>query len=193
MSASADRSTDTSADKAALRATLRERRRRFVAALADRQATEARIAALALGELRGAHRVALYRAHGGEVDPAPLLAALAAAGMATALPFSTARDAPPGFRRWSPGEALADGPFGVRQPAADAEAIVPDAIVVPLLGYDGWRHRLGQGAGWYDRAFALLPEARRIGLAWSIQALDLLPRDPWDVPLHVVVTEEGPR
>jgi 5-formyltetrahydrofolate cyclo-ligase len=50
--------------------------------------------------------------------------------------------------------------------------------------------RLGQGAGFYDRAFARLPAARRIGLAWSAQEADALPADPWDVPLHAVATEK---
>ena len=50
--------------------------------------------------------------------------------------------------------------------------------------------RLGQGAGFYDRAFARLPAALRIGLAWSVQEVDILPADPWDAPLHAVVTEK---
>ena len=51
---------------------------------------------------------------------------------------------------------------------------------------------------YYDRAFAALPGARRIGYAWSVQEVQLVPLDPWDVPLHAVATErewiaiEGP-
>jgi 5-formyltetrahydrofolate cyclo-ligase len=67
----------------------------------------------------------------------------------------------------------------------------PDIILTPLLGFDHLLHRLGQGAGHYDRAFAALPGARRIGVAWSVQHVDPLPTDPWDVPLHAVITEQG--
>ena len=50
-------------------------------------------------------------------------------------------------------------------------------------------NRLGQGAGQYDRAFAAHPAAWRIGVAWSVQQVDALAPDPWDVPLHAIVTE----
>jgi 5-formyltetrahydrofolate cyclo-ligase len=57
-------------------------------------------------------------------------------------------------------------------------------------------NRLGQGGGYYDRAFARYPDALRIGLAWSVQEHDALPADPWDLPLHIILTEveliEGP-
>ena len=33
-------------------------------------------------------------------------------------------------------------------------------------------------------------EAMRIGIAWSVQEVDTLPADAWDVPLHAIVTEQ---
>ena len=74
-------------------------------------------------------------------------------------------------------------------PPRDAGAVIPDIILVPLIGFDRGLHRLGQGAGYYDRASATLPDARRIGLAWSVQEWPALPQDDWDVPLHAVATE----
>ena len=81
------------------------------------------------------------------------------------------------------------GAFGLLQPRSDAEEVSPDLILAPLVGFDRALRRIGQGAGFYDRAFARLPDARRIGLAWSVQEVDALPTDPWDVPLHAVATE----
>ena len=68
-------------------------------------------------------------------------------------------------------------------------AVTPDVIVAPLIAFDRAMNRLGQGGGYYDRAFARFPDALRIGLAWSAQEIDMIPADPWDLPLHMVMTE----
>ena len=73
--------------------------------------------------------------------------------------------------------------------AATVEATAPDVILLPLIGFDRALNRLGQGAGYYDRACAALPDARRIGLAWNVQEWPALPADPWDVPLDAVATQ----
>jgi 5-formyltetrahydrofolate cyclo-ligase len=95
------------------------------------------------------------------------------------------------FLAWRPGEPLVAGPSGLLQPDADAEMVIPDTVLVPLIGFDRGLRRLGQGAGYYDRAFEFLKAARRIGLAWSAQEHPALPEDAWDVPLHAVATERG--
>ena len=79
--------------------------------------------------------------------------------------------------------------MGLRQPAVTSAECAPDLIVTPLLGFDRRGGRIGYGAGHYDRAFQRFPGARRIGFAWSVQQVDAVPLDPWDVPLHAVVTE----
>ncbi len=93
------------------------------------------------------------------------------------------------FLVWRPGEPLEAGPAGLLQPAADGEMVEPDVMLLPLIGFDRGLHRLGQGAGYYDRACAGLPDARRIGLGWNVQEWAALPCDPWDVPLHAVATQ----
>ncbi|EZP57523.1 5-formyltetrahydrofolate cyclo-ligase [Sphingomonas sp. RIT328] len=133
--------------------------------------------------------VAGYVPFGSEADPAPLLAAAADAGCRLALPHVTRRDRPMRFLAWRCGDDLSEGLYRLRQPAADAAEVVPDIILTPLLGFDADGHRLGQGAGFYDRAFARLPFAWRVGVAWSVQQVDHCPADPWDVPLHAIVTE----
>ena len=92
---------------------------------------------------------------------------------------------------WRAGDPLVGGPSGLLQPASDAAPLVPDMVLVPLIGFDRALHRLGQGAGYYDRACAVLSDARRIGLAWSVQEWPAVPCDPWDVPLHAVATERA--
>ena len=173
--------------KPALRAQLRATRNAFVAE---------RLRPIAPPEpyltlLRPGLTVASYAPIASEADPAPLATAALDAGCALALPYVTARAAPIRFLAWHPQHDLAPGPFGLSQPLDQQEDVSPDIILTPLVGFDGALNRLGQGAGHYDRAFAAHPKAHRIGVAWSVQQVDALPADPWDVPLHAIITEKG--
>ncbi|RJF86124.1 5-formyltetrahydrofolate cyclo-ligase [Sphingomonas cavernae] len=133
--------------------------------------------------------VSAYVPIGSEADPLPLLLHAREMGHMTALPHVTRPDAPMRFLLWRPGDPLHPGPMGLLQPDAGAPGAAPDLIITPLLGFDRRCHRLGYGAGFYDRAFAGLPTARRVGLAWSVQEVDAVPADSWDVPLHAIWTE----
>ena len=142
-----------------------------------------------IGHLGPARIVAGYIAIGGELDPQPVLETLAGRDATIALPRIDDPARPMRFLAWRPGEPLEAGPLGVRQPAADALELHPDLILTPLVASDRTLARLGQGAAFYDRAFAALPDARRIGLAWAVQEVDGLPTEAWDFPLHAIATE----
>lgn len=133
--------------------------------------------------------VAAYIPVGGEADPALFIRAAREAGCHLALPHVTSRAAPLRFLAWPGDAALVAGPFGLHQPAPDMAELAPDIILTPLVGFDRAGNRLGQGAGHYDRAFAAHPDAWRVGIAWSVQGVDALPADPWDVPLNAIATE----
>src|SRR5665213_2791615 len=70
-----------------------------------------------------------------ELDPTPLMRALAAMGARLALPVIAARDRPLTFRAWSPGEALVRGPLGIREPPPAATEVIPDIVLVPLAAF----------------------------------------------------------
>ncbi|KQM66771.1 MULTISPECIES: 5-formyltetrahydrofolate cyclo-ligase [unclassified Sphingomonas] len=169
-------------DKHALRAALRARRRIFAASGPMPPAPPA----LFLDALRPGVIVASYVPIGGEADPARFDRAARAAGASLAWPVVIDRESPISFHV---DDRMHDGPFGLRQPGADSPPVAPDIILTPLVGFDAAGNRLGQGAGHYDRAFARWPDSLRIGIAWSMQQVDALPCDPWDVPLHAIVTE----
>jgi 5-formyltetrahydrofolate cyclo-ligase len=171
--------------KARLRHEMRARRDAFVAGGPPPLRSLPPLDAL----LRPGAIVATYVAIGSEADPMPLLEAARAGGCRTALPHITRRDEPMRFLAWQPGDALHPGPFGLRQPSADAPELVPDIVLTPLLAFDAALNRLGQGAGYYDRAFARLTGVTRIGIAWSVQQADSVPIEAWDMPLHAVLTE----
>lgn len=141
-----------------------------------------------LARLKPSSAVASYRPMPGEADPALLERAAVAAGCALALPWLADRAAPMRFRWWD--GVLDRGPFGIEQPPADAPEVAPDVILTPLVAFDRAGGRLGQGAGFYDRAFEMHPGAWRVGVAWSVQEAASIPTDPWDVPLHAIVTEK---
>ena len=133
--------------------------------------------------------VSAYLPIGSEIDTLPLIDRLTRRGIRLALPHVPSRTGAMRFLAWSPGDPLPGGPMGLRQPDAAAPEVEPDVIVTPLLAFDGSGNRLGYGAGHFDRAFARLPDARRIGVAWSGQRVDDVPVDAWDMPLHLVATE----
>jgi len=137
--------------------------------------------------------VAVYRAIGSEIDADGLSMALIRRGRTLCLPVVIERDAPMVFRRWSPGEPLELDEAGVPAPFPLAATVTPDVIVTPLLAFDARGGRLGQGGGYYDRTFAALPDAIRIGFAYAGQEMENLPLEPHDIRLHGVLTERGYR
>ena len=179
--------------KSDLRAFYRKARADFAESLSDRERQIAFSAAPAIlsEHFIAGRTVSGYIPVGSEADPRALLRIAHAAGCKTALPFVTSRASPMQFLRWSPGDALQEGPFGLMQPRSDTEHCEPDVILTPLVAFDRNLMRLGQGAGHYDRALSLLDSAFILGIAWSIQEAPLLPADPWDIPLNAVLTEKA--
>ena len=143
---------------------------------------------------RGFRSVAGYWPMRDEIDLRPLLLALADTGRDVALPAVTAPGEALEFRCWRPGAALVAGPFGTAHPGPEARAVEPDVVLVPLLAYDHRHHRLGYGAGFYDRTLAGLRARKKvlaIGVAYSAQRVAEVPVDSWDEALDLVLTEHG--
>jgi 5-formyltetrahydrofolate cyclo-ligase len=129
-----------------------------------------------------------------EIDCKPVLTRLVDAGQPVCLPVVTGDEEPLELRRWEIGAALYPSGFGTLAPAEDAEIVEPDVILMPLLGFDGTGTRLGYGGGYYDRTLSRLSRRPRlIGYAFACQEIDTIPRDPHDVPLDAIVTEDGYR
>jgi 5-formyltetrahydrofolate cyclo-ligase len=101
------------------------------------------------------------------------------------------------FARWREGDHFVRSRFGIEEPQPGAQTVAPtrlDVVCVPLVAFDRRGTRLGHGAGYYDATFAFrcAPRRRRpvlVGLAHAVQEVDELDRQPWDVPLDLVVTE----
>jgi 5-formyltetrahydrofolate cyclo-ligase len=178
------------ASKAILRAEALARRRDYARALAPelRAELERKLAEIVLPHLIAARIVAGYHPLKDEISPYPILDRLGA-GQRAVLPWFLDRDARMMFRE---APAIGPSPWGVLQPAASAEALAPDLVLVPLVAADRHGARIGHGKGHYDRALAHLREGGAIvtiGLAWEPQILDEpVPADPWDMSLDAIAT-----
>jgi 5-formyltetrahydrofolate cyclo-ligase len=129
-----------------------------------------------------------------ELNPLPLLRRFGEAGARLALPAIAARGRPLSMRAWSIGEPLVRGQWGIREPAATAESVQPDVLLVPLAAFDPRGYRIGYGAGYYDLTLRTLRAAKQIvaiGLAFAVQEIPQVPDLPHDEPLDLVLTERA--
>jgi 5-formyltetrahydrofolate cyclo-ligase len=181
---------DDPTTKAALRATVLARR----AALSpsDRAAAVVRAATHALSALgTRPGPIAVFLPIRDEIDTAPLIAALVARGDRLCLPVVQGRGLPLLFRAWSPGDRLEARAFGLSEPADDSPEVVPNQLVVPLAVFDARCHRIGYGAGHYDRTLGALGKPHAVGFAFAVQEVAHVPDGPHDVPLDAIATENG--
>ena len=127
-----------------------------------------------------------------EIDPVPLMRALAGQGARLALPAVMARGKSLAFRAWSAGDRLMLGPLGILEPSPAAAELIPDIMLVPLAAFDRAGHRIGYGAGHYDYTLAHLRKMKpiaAIGVGFAVQEIEAVPALPHDVALDYVLTE----
>ncbi len=127
-----------------------------------------------------------------EIDPVPLMRALAGQGARLALPAVMARGKSLAFRAWSAGDRLMLGPLGIPEPSPAATELIPDIMLVPLAAFDRAGHRIGYGAGHYDYTLAHLRKSKpitAIGVGFAVQEIEAVPALPHDVALDYVLTE----
>lgn len=99
-----------------------------------------------------------FASFGTEIDTSPLNAALKKRGCLQIMPYRA--------------EAL-----------ANVRIDNLECILVPGLGFDRDRYRIGYGQGFYDRFLAQVGPIPTIGIGFHEQLCDLLPKDPWDLPV----------
>ena len=136
--------------------------------------------------------VAGYSPIRSEIDPVPLMRTLAAPGVQLALPAIMAGDQPLKFRAWSPDDRLQRGRLGILEPSAAAKEVIPDILLVPLAAFDRAGHRIGYGAGHYDRTLEQLRKIKAItavGIAAAVQEVESVPALSHDAALDYVLTE----
>ncbi len=179
-----------------LRRALRDRR----ASLSLDQVARASAAAtewlVRIPEFMQAQRIAGYAAVRGETDPRAALEVAEANGKAIYLPRVTANKGLD-FEPWHPDATMRNNRFGIPEPEPGGAGVAADTldfVIVPLVAFDATGTRIGNGAGYYDRAFAFRRTPGQpllAGFAYAFQECPRLPRAEWDVPLDLAVTERG--
>jgi 5-formyltetrahydrofolate cyclo-ligase len=145
-------------------------------------------------ELKPHEIVAGYWRIKDEMDCQPILIRLMDSFQPVCLPVVLGDDLPLELRLWEQGAPLYEAGFGTLAPSELSPQVEPDVIVMPLLGFDKRGTRLGYGGGYYDRTLEKLRKRPRlVGIAFAAQELGEIPREPHDVPLDVIVTEQGAR
>jgi 5-formyltetrahydrofolate cyclo-ligase len=90
-------------------------------------------------------------------------------------------------------DAMVEGAMGIREPTEAEPPATPgelDAIVVPALALDLRGHRIGYGAGYYDRMLpAFAPPAVTVGVAYDFQLLAEIPETEGDRAVEWIVTD----
>lgn len=86
-----------------------------------------------------------------------------------------------------------DDKFSIDVASKNAMAVMPsnqyDCIIIPVLGFDTMRTRIGMGKGWYDTFLATQPHALKIGLSFNVLKCESVPRESHDVQLDYIITE----
>ena len=98
------------------------------------------------------------------------------------------------FYPWKKNEILKVNKYGILEPVKSKQDI-PDIMMVPLLTFDKYKHRLGYGKGFYDRYLnkylKRFKNILTVGVAFSFQKHHTLPINKTDVRLNYILTEKG--
>jgi len=129
-----------------------------------------------------------------EVNTKPLILALFRQGNPVVVPIIVKEDVSLRLSHLRDFSALVPSTFGVPEPIGSeipALAEDVDTIILPMLGFDLKGGRIGYGAGYYDRFLSKNPGLRKIGIAFACQEVANLPVDENDIPMDVIITENG--
>ncbi len=97
------------------------------------------------------------------------------------------------FYQWSFKDLLKVSNRGIPQPMTKKK-VYPDVLIVPLVGFDKNKFRLGYGGGFYDRYISKILKKKRvitIGFAFSFQETFKIPTNKFDQKLDIILTNKS--
>jgi 5,10-methenyltetrahydrofolate synthetase len=140
--------------------------------------------------LQGA-KLGIYWPIRSEYDPRFVAHTLRERGAVIGLPVVVGKAQPLIFREWHPGVDMLKGGLDIPYPAATPE-LMPDACLIPPVGFDVQGYRLGYGAGFFDRTLAVFsPRPLAIGVAFECSRIATIYPQHYDIALDFIVTEAG--
>ena len=81
---------------------------------------------------------------------------------------------------------------GIYEPVGDADRLAKDEyalIIMPVVGFDKDRTRIGYGGGYYDKYLQKHPKHPTMGIAFSLQETEPIPTEETDWKPDIIVTE----
>jgi len=190
--------TSKKAKKNALRQKIREQRRSL--GTEEKQALDSAIGRFLARYISDSRprTVAAFWPFDGEPDLLPVLDLCQREGIRVALPVIAKTPGRPSmiFRQWSSEARMENSRYGIPEPVETAEILLfdIDLVLLPLVGWDESGGRIGMGAAYYDRVlhpFAQSGSPVRMGVAYQLQKVPRVPAEPWDIHLHMVMSESG--
>ena len=97
------------------------------------------------------------------------------------------------FYEWSFDDSLMVSNRGIPEPITKKK-VFPDVLIVPLIGFDKNKFRLGYGGGFYDRYISKLSNFKKfvtVGFAFSFQEVKKIPINKYDQKLDFILTNKG--
>lgn len=146
-----------------------------------------------------AQAIAFYMPHQGEISPALLIHRSHIDKKHTYLPvLNPTQHNTLLFLPFTQQTTLVKNKYHIDEPPFnDTQVFFPwhlDVVFMPLVAFDQKGHRLGMGAGYYDRTFSFIQQTHLkrpvlCGLSYEFQKVDDVLPMPWDIPLDCIITE----
>ena len=141
---------------------------------------------------RNAKHIAIFIPNDGEIETADTIKFLLEQGYFVYLPILAGEK----LKFAKMGKLFKKNRFGIEEPIFSPlqGAHRMDIILMPLVGFDKHKNRLGMGGGFYDKTLSFHNKIKKFrvpklfGLAFDSQEVDRLTAQPWDVPVDGIVT-----
>jgi dihydrofolate synthase/folylpolyglutamate synthase len=149
---------------------------------------------LASPEFQRAKTVLLYRATRSEVGLDALTSAPECKDKRLVYPLCISNSEmiallPEGEDAWVPGYCGISEPVPEKSQTIDPAEL--DMVLCPCTVFDESCHRMGMGAGFYDRYLPRCTNAAIASVAFEAQKVSQVPTDPWDQPMEMTFTEKA--
>ena len=175
-------------DKQMLRKQIRQLKRTFTPEQLREMSTPITATLLEHPRIKAANTILLYASLPDEVDTHCLMEQLLAQGKNILLPVVVG-DHDLKICPYKPSSQVAQGPFGIMEPQADAFTAFDeiDVALIPGMAFDKQGNRLGRGKGYYDRFLSTVPHLYKIGVCFPFQQITEVPADENDIRMDEVV------
>lgn len=144
--------------------------------------------------LDGESPVLVYVSKEGEVDTQHFISRLLGRGTEVVVPIIERENRKLRLSYLRDPAVLSPSTFSVPEPIGHEIPADPEnirVVIIPMIAFDRHGHRLGYGAGYYDRFLSSHSHMKKIGVAFSCQEMETIPADRNDVRMDIIVTEKG--